>query len=156
VEPEASDESYPTDADLARIFADLADYARGLTGHSADVTLGVMPHGYPYVEVVPINAGARRISLLTDQWIVLVIGDSGGRWELDYTDEGISFAKNVIAAVVQGRIVERSTLGRSRVTVTFGDGSTQSSTGYEGCLTVLLPLPGWPHWGRLTKSSPYS
>lgn len=156
VESESDDESIPTDADIARIFADLADFAKGRTGKAADVTLGTMPHGYPYVEIVPKTLGARRVSLAADQWIVLQIGDPGGRWELDYSEDGIHFAKNAIAAVVQGRVEERSALGRSRVTVTFDDGSTYSETGYGGCLTLLLPLPGWPRWGQLTRSMPYS
>lgn len=114
------------------------------------------PYGYPWIKVAPHAGGARFISLVADQWISLVIGDGpGGRWELDYSEEGIDFAKKAISAVVHSHVEVRRALRRSSVTLTFEDGSSRSETGYTGLLAPLIPLPGWLRWGEHVRTAPY-
>ena len=57
-------------------------------------------------------------------------------------------------SVVAGRVSEVFAYRRSRVTVTFADGSAQTETGYDGLLAGL-PLPLWPRWARRTRYLPY-
>jgi hypothetical protein len=33
--------------------------------------------------------------------------------------------------------------------------ATETETGYQGCLSSLVPLPGWKRWGRTTQYEPY-
>ena len=39
--------------------------------------------------------------------------------------------------------------------MTFLDGSTDSEAGYDGCLGILIPLPGWTKFGRKIVYEPY-
>lgn len=103
----------------------------------------------------PRNPRARPISIIAESWLVLTLGDHGGRWELEYTDEDLVFARRLVAAVVAGRIEERRGLARSRVTVRLDDGEMVRETGYSGCAALLVPQPGWTRWGRLTRYEPY-
>ena len=80
----------------------------------------------------------------------------GGRWELDRSVEAVHFVERVVRAAIRGRVTEVSALARSRVEVTFEDGEVVHETGYEGCLTVLVPLPGWRRWGRVIHYEPYA
>jgi hypothetical protein len=156
VESVADDESFP-DLLTEETFAELAAYAEQLAGTTAAVILGRTPNNYPLIDITPHRVGARSVSLAADQWVVLEVGDhAGGRWELEYTDEEITFARKALEAVVQGRVEERIAFGRSVVTLTFEDGSKHSETGYSGCLSILVPLPGWKRWGRLERNLPYS
>jgi hypothetical protein len=81
--------------------------------------------------------------------------DRGGRWELDRTAEDVDFVERVVRAAIAGRVTETSAPARSRVEVTFEDGRVVHETGYEGCSSVLLPLPGWRRWGRVIHYEPY-
>lgn len=57
-------------------------------------------------------------------------------------------------ALVAGRVSEVFGPGRSRVTVTLADGTSQSELGLTapaGC----LPLPFWTRWGRRVHYTPY-
>ena len=95
------------------------------------------------------------MSIIGEQWLVVQLGEQGGRWELDYEDADLSLARKLIEAAYAGRVVERLAFARSRVTVTFEDGETDSETGYVGCLSGLWPLPGWKKWGREMVFEPY-
>ncbi len=81
-------------------------------------------------------------------------GHVGGRWELDRTMEDVDFIEQVVRAVAAGRVVEVFGPGRSRVEVTFPDGTQAVETGGvspRGC----LPSPGWVRRGRRVNYAPY-
>jgi hypothetical protein len=105
--------------------------------------------------VTPKNPLASGINVIAEQWLIVTVGGLGGRWELNYTDEHRELARKIIGSTVAGRVEERRAFGRSRVTVTFEDGTTERATGYNGCLSLLVPQPGWPRWGELTTYEPY-
>lgn len=83
------------------------------------------------------------------------LGGDGGRWELERTDEDIDFIVGVIEAAIAGRIRETFARGRSRVTVTFDDGTTHTETGASAA-EGFLPLPLWTRWGEHRQYAPYS
>ena len=82
-----------------------------------------------------------------------VLGGEGGRWELGRSDTDLAFLIAIVEAVIDGRVSETFGAGRSRVTVTLPDGSTETETGSgpDGC----LPRPLWTHRGRVKHYSPY-
>ena len=139
-----------------RAVDDLAEFVRDLAGNSARVERGDVGPGLPTLWIEPVNPCARSVSIIGEQWLVVQLGEEGGRWELDYDDADLLLAKRLIHAAYAGRVVERLTFARSRVTVTFEDGETLSETGYGGCLSGLLPLPGWTRWGREIRFEPYA
>ena len=139
-----------------RAFDSVLDYARQLVGDSAVEDLGYVMDGRIGVcDFAPSNPRARPINIIAEQWLVVTVGDLGGRWELDYTEEHMMLVRRLIAAAVAGRIEERRAFGRSRVTVRFEDGETHHETGYSGCASLFVPQPGWTHWGALTTYEPY-
>jgi hypothetical protein len=87
--------------------------------------------------------------------LIVQAGNNGGRWELDRSVADAVLVESIAKAVIAGRVVETSAPGRSHVEVTLADGSSESETGYEGCLAALVPLPGWKHWGRKVRYAPY-
>ena len=90
--------------------------------------------------------------------VVLQAGqlNRGGRWELARTPGDVDFVEAVVRAAVAGKVVESSALARSQVVVTLEDGRVVSEAGYEGCLSVLIPLPGWRRWGKVVHYEPYA
>ena len=109
-------------------------------------------------DLEPLNARSAPVSwLLFGDEILLQVGRlyRGGRWELERSLEDVEFVERVVRAAIAGRVTETSALARSRVEVTFEDGETVHETGYEGCLAVLVPLPGWRRWGRVADYEPY-
>jgi hypothetical protein len=107
------------------------------------------------VSVLPQNPKACSMSWIEMGQSELIIGvGRGGRWE-ELRDIGaVDFLEQVVAAVTDGRVVEVFGPGRSRVTVTFADGTSKRSsvgTAPTGC----LPAPFWPRWGRKVTYSPY-
>lgn len=116
------------------------------------------PGGGSYWEVRPLNPRSLVVHWLElGDEINLQAGgyDRGGRWELERTPENVEFIEAVVRAVAAGRAVETTALARSRVEVVLADGKVVQETGYEGCASILLPLPGWPRWGRTTRYEPY-
>jgi len=83
------------------------------------------------------------------------VGHPGGRWELDYTDHDLSFARDVMTAVIDGRLSERTAFARSAVTITLPDGATHTEVGYDSCLGALVPQPRWRTHGTLIRPAPY-
>lgn len=149
-------ERIPEFEDHWRAFDAVINYTRGLVGDDATEDLGYVEHGQIGVcDFVPKNPRACGINLIAEQWLIVTVGDVGGRWELAYTDEDLAFARRIIAATVAGRIEERSAIGRSRVTVTFEDGMECHETGYNGCATLLIPQPGWTRWGLVKRYESY-
>lgn len=109
-------------------------------------------------DLEPVNPRSAPVSwMLFGDEILLQAGRlyRGGRWELDRSLEDVEFVERVVRAAVAGRVTETSALARSRVEVTFEDGHMVHETGYEGCRAVLVPLPGWRRWGRVTHYEPY-
>lgn len=85
------------------IVGDLAEFTRALCGTRAVVTESTRSEArLPTVNVTPHRRGAKRISVIGEQRIVLTVG-RGLRWELDYTDDDVAEARNVIRAVVERR-----------------------------------------------------
>lgn len=139
-----------------RVFDAVVEYARQLVGPDGTEELGYVMNGQIGVcDFTPNNPRARAINIIAEQWLVVTLGDAGGRWELNYTDEQLSLGRKIIAAAVAGRVEERQVFGRSRVTVTFEDGETLSETGYNGCASLFVPQLGWTRWGALTRYEPY-
>jgi hypothetical protein len=143
-------------AESNRAVDELVEYARSLVGGSASVERRGVGGLLPALWIEPVNPRARSVWVGAEQWLVVQLGEQGGRWELGYEDSDMSLAKGLIAAAFAGRVVERVALARSRVTVTLEDGETLSETGYDGCLASLVPLPGWPRWGREIVFEPYT
>lgn len=139
-----------------RVFDEVVAYTRGLVGQAGTEELNYLVSGRigEYC-VTPNNPRAAWISIIAEQWLIVTVGGFGGRWELDYTDEHRELACRIIAAAVDGRVRERRAFARSRVTVTFEDGSVKRSTVYDGCGSLLVPQPGWTLWGKRTTFEPY-
>ena len=152
-----SEERAPEFEDHWRAFDAVVAYTHELVGGAATYDLGYVANGaIGVLDVTPTNVRARPISLIAEQYFTVTVGDNGGRWELSYSDDDIDLVRGIIDATVAGRVEERSALGRSRVTVTLGDGRTRHETGYFGCATLLVPQLGWTRWGKLTSYEPYN
>lgn len=132
--------------------AELTDYV----ADSASVSIDSVSQGQIMtMSVEPRNKDSRPISLIAEQWLVLTVGNNGGRWELDYTEDDIALALDIMRSVVDGRVTERFGLFRSHVTVVLRDGRAISETGYGGCIAFLIPNPGWRTIGPIKRYSPY-
>jgi len=92
-------------------------------------------------------------SELDDTELVLQVS-AGGRWELERTSDSVVFIEQVVMSVVAGRVEEVFGPGRSRIVVTFDDGTHENSTGGRAP-TGCLPAPFWPRWGRRVRYEPY-
>ncbi|MDT0143675.1 hypothetical protein [Microbacterium sp. PRC9] len=138
-------------------FTRLIDLVRQLTTDTATVDrTDADIHGIQFADVQPRNPHAVTVSLIAEQWLIIQLGDPGGRWELDYDDQSLALAESLVRAAIAGRVVQRSACGRSTVEVTLADGVVMQETGYRGCLPLLLPLPGWRTWGKGTHYEAYT
>jgi hypothetical protein len=142
------------------LLAGLEDRLRLELGHSARVERSEFLGGEGTSWAVhPVNPGSAPV-----QWwafgdeIGLQAGrkNRGGRWELECAPEDVEFVEAVVRATIAGNIAETSALARSLVEVTLEDGQVVRETGYAGCLTGLLPLPGWRRWGKVVHFAPYA
>jgi hypothetical protein len=134
-----------------RLRSELAGVA---TVHRRDFPQG---DGYEW-EVQPHNARSLAVRWLEfGDEIILQSGGHGrgGRWELERTPETVGFIEAIVRGVAAGGAQEVTALARSRVQVALADGTVAQETGYEGCASVLVPLPGWTRWGRITRYQPY-
>lgn len=106
------------------------------------------------VQVEPRNSDARSISwtYLGSEEIVLEVGRYGGRWELTRSREDIAFLTDIVRSVIAGRVRETFGWRRSRVEVTFPDGTTAVETGYVS----FIPTPGWRRRGKTIQYAPYA
>jgi hypothetical protein len=111
---------------------------------------------YQEVRVLPTNPQAIPVTWLeaTDTEI-LVFAGPGGRWELGWTPGSAQFVEEVVSAAIDGRIRAVAAPARAAAYVELRDGSVERSSVSEGCLTALIPLPGWRGWGRKTWYEPY-
>lgn len=107
----------------------------------------------------PTAPGALTVSLcelVGDGDFILQAGHEGGSWELSGDPVDVAFARAVIQAVADGRVVEVFGPDRSRVEVTMADGSVAGQTGYGPAgLRGCLPVPGWKRAGRRVAYSPW-
>jgi len=139
-----------------RLFHELRRELVDLVGNTATITEETIP-GYPIrtLTVTPHRDGACPLSIVAEQFLVIGVGSPGARWELGGTSEDGELARGIVEAVVAGRVSERRAPLRSRVTVELGDGDRRDSTTREGCVSLLIPVPGWTRWGRVTRYAPY-
>ena len=108
--------------------------------------------------VKPVNPRSLPVQwiAMVDELLLFAGGLSrGGDWQLDATPEDVEFIEAVVRAVAAGQVIETSAFARSRVDVSLADGRVAHETGYEGCLSGFLPLPGWQRWGTVTRYEPY-
>ncbi|OII22949.1 hypothetical protein [Frigoribacterium sp. MCBA15_019] len=158
----------PDFSEQARAMQELLPYLHDIVGDTAEITTedywGSEPDGSvdhdqaPSIRsayIRPHNAAALPMDVSCEQWIVIELGRIGGRWELGYDSGDLALAKALLGAAAAGNVIETTALGRSKVDVTLTDGTIVTETGYDGCLTILIPLPGWKTWGRTTRYEPY-
>ena len=102
----------------------------------------------------------RRSDAVTIWWadldmeVILDLPGTGGRWELGPSDSDLDLLEAIVRSVIDGRVSEVRGPARSRVTVTLGDGKSQTTSVGQapvGC----LPMPFWTRWGRKVQHSPY-
>lgn len=74
--------------------------------------------------------------------IILGVGSGGCRWELSWTLQDAAFLRDVVEAVVDGRVTETFGLARSEVRVTLRDG-TAARTAQADAPLACLPVPWW-------------
>lgn len=135
----------------------LTEFARGRARDAATYKRSrLVEYPIAVLDIKPIDKRACPINIIAEQFLVVTVGSIGGQWSLSYSDGDVAFAKQIIAAVVAGNVTERFAFARSRVTVTLDDGTSERQTGYDGCLSLLVPQPGWTRWGRLATFGPYS
>ena len=138
------------------VLRDLAEVARSEAGDAATVEVTELDGvEISILEVTPVRTDARAISIVAEQWLVVQVGQAGGRFELDWTAEDIAVASELVRSVIAGRVTERFGRSRSRVAVTTADGLEYAETGVDGCLSALVPSPGWQRRGRLRAYAPY-
>lgn len=122
-------------------------------GDAATVDIEAFADGIS-VTMKPVDPAARSIWWVDFAGnVVLQAGEQGGRWELDLPMD-LEFMGDLARSVIAGRVVEVFARGRSRVTVTLADGSSETETGYDGC-AGCLPLPFWRHWSRAVHYAAY-
>ncbi len=135
----------------------LTEFARSLAGNAASYErTTIAEHPIAVVDIDPVEKHSCPINIIGEQFLIVTVGSVGGRWELSYSNDDVNLAKQIIAAVVAGDVTERSAFGRSRVTVILEDRTSRHETGFDGCVSLLVPQPGWTRWGRLTTYLPYS
>ena len=123
-----------------RVLRDTANDVISRFGDHVDVVLKSEEHHF--YAVTPHNAAACPVSFCYDQW--LDVFPAGGRWELDWTAEGVALFKRMLESVAAGRVVEYAAPGRSRVRITLNDGETVSSTMARSLLGNFTRLPRDP------------
>jgi len=123
-----------------RVLRNAAEDLIGRYGDHVDVVLESETHHF--YTVTPRNAAACRVSFCYDQW--LDVFPAGGRWELDWTAEGVALFKRMLDSVAAGRVVEYAAPGRSRVLITLDDGEEVSSTMARSLLANFGRLPRDP------------
>ena len=111
----------------------IADDLRRRYGHLAEVSLEAPEHHF--YSVVPVNPRACSFSFILDQWLDLFV--DGGRWELDWTEEGIALFHELTESVIAGRVVSYQGRRKTVVEVTLDSGQVEKSTAMEGFLGVF-------------------
>jgi hypothetical protein len=123
-----------------RVLEEAADAVTSRYGDHVDVVLESEIHHW--YSVTPHNPAACPVSFGYDQW--LDVEPAGGRWELDWTAEGVALFKQMLDSLAAGRIVEYAAGNRSRVLITLESGEVVSSNVSRGILSLFERLPREP------------
>lgn len=143
----------PSSAEARQAIHDLATFTTELAGTAAAVEVVDITASCPGLSVAPAAGAGQKIDVIAEQWLIVCVGS--GRWELDYDVESLATARALIRAVVAGAGRRTSALGRSATELDRGAGRPLVSVGYDGCLFLLVPQPGWRRWGRREEFVPY-
>ena len=95
---------------------------------------------YTEIRVNPSRAAACPVGWLEappHEVIVFAGRAGGGRWELDWSASAVQKVEEIVNAVVRGCVSELVGRRRSRLTITWPDGSTESAGVAEGWFTAL-------------------
>jgi len=102
----------------------IADELRARYARVATVRLlSAEHHAY---EVAPINPRGCGFSFVLDQWLDLEV--AGGRWELDWSEEGVALFYELTASIAAGRVVSSHRSRKTEVAITLEDGAVKTST----------------------------
>ena len=116
--------------DPTRVVRALAAFAREVVGDAADIREDMLAGMMPLLEIDPNNGSRACVSVIGEASVVVIV--ASGRWELDYTAEGLELARRLIQAAAFGRVVERKSVFGVHTTAHFDDGT--SSTSFVGGL----------------------
>ncbi|MFS0735307.1 hypothetical protein ABC304_07730 [Microbacterium sp. 1P10UB] len=126
--------------EIEKTLSRLENHVRAAAGDYAVLHRQHLPStAIDVVRVVPKNPRARRIEIIGEQFLVIQIGEHGGRWELGYETTDVEFAEQLIDAAIAGRVTETFGVGFSRVVVVLSDGSSDSDT----AIGVLVSPIAW-------------
>lgn len=111
------------------------------------------------VDSIDIRPRNRRacdlVVLLAADRLRVYVGRRGNVWELDADDPAaIEDALEIVEAVVAGRVVIRSGISRSRMTLTLADDTTIQDT-VVTLPSLLVPQFGWTRWGPVDHPAAY-
>lgn len=112
------------------------------------------------VDSIDIRPRNRRacdlVVLLAADRLRVYVGRRGNGWELDADDPAaIEDALEIVEAVVAGRVVIRSGISRSRMTLTLADDTTIQDT-FVTLPSLLVPQFGWMRWGPVDHPAAYA
>jgi hypothetical protein len=129
---------------------------RAELGAAADISHQALTEVITLTEVRPNRRGALRVAwiVLADSEVILQAGEIGGRWELEQTEEDLSFLRRLTMSVIAGRVTETFGAGRSLVEVTLEDGHVESASTHN-LFEAPFPQPGWRLRGRRVQYAPY-
>ena len=143
-------------ADQHRQFEAIATFTRELVPTTAEVDVTRADDQLvAYCAVTPRDPSACGMWIMSGEMLTLSIGDGGCEWLYSRSNESSADAQRLIEAVVAGRVSERTAFGRACIYVDFENGQTDSSTAYNGCLSLLVPQPGWKTRRPLRTFAPY-
>ena len=122
---------------MQRVLDSLEDHVRGLAGSWASVERSDCYEGaISMVEVQPGNPGSGALLIVGESllevgepWLEVEVGGLGATWLLGYGDADIQRARQIIEAVINGRVTERIYRSRSEVVVTLSTGEELTETG---------------------------
>jgi hypothetical protein len=144
------------DAVAARLSELEGSLRQELANHASVTRRAVADGSGSDVDLTPVDAAALRVGWTEFAGFEIVVGAGhGGRWELEWSVEDADLTEQIVRAVIAGRAREWSGFGRSRVEITYADGSITRSTVYDGCLAGLVPVPGWRRFSRKVIYSSY-
>jgi hypothetical protein len=147
----------PTSADeVAQRLAALEGRLRDELGASATVQRSLIDDGrISVVDIAPANPRSLGVTWLEMQGELLLQAGQGGRWELDRSNADVAVIESITRSLIAGRAVETFAFRRCALDVVLEDGTVERSAVGEGCLSALLPLPGWRRLGHKVRHEPY-
>ncbi|TAL40480.1 MAG: hypothetical protein EPN91_13025 [Salinibacterium sp.] len=154
---EESDDSSIATADAERrrrLITELEHQAREWVRGTAEVGVRA-DDDCSILSVEPKREGAASVWVRTDTSIIMQVDDSSCSFDLEYTPSDIRLLKEMIRAVIDGRVEEVRGGGRSAINISIDGGAVRTAMGPQGSVFAFLPLPGWRNWGRRTAFLPY-